>query len=325
MAESLAQQGTEVIKEFIRNPAARSGFNSPLGKPTKPTIVTPTNSSTVNNSKFTLSAYSHPQGVPQKSIQVQRSLISDFSTQLDTYTYADNLTTIYDSPKIVGTMTMYARARYIDSFGVASDWSDAVVYTSDVADFSIVGSFRVGGAAAATSRQITFTGSKISDILVVSIAYDTAGGFTAPNGWTLIHQLPNCLTGSSYALIYKVATEDDEAVTLVNGFDYTGVIIRGLSGASSYVGSSMSAGVASTALPMAANALGRQSLALGFCRSGSTFTIGGNWTKVYGQLSESLSGYFSPFFAWSTESASATVSRTNTGYQAYIVNLTFGS
>ncbi len=43
MAESLAQQGTEVIKEFIRNPAARSGFNNPLGKSSKPIITYPVN------------------------------------------------------------------------------------------------------------------------------------------------------------------------------------------------------------------------------------------------------------------------------------------
>ena len=68
MSESLTQQSSVILKEFIRNPATRSGFNSPLGKPNKPTIVSPANASTITNNNFILSTYEHPLSVSQKSI-----------------------------------------------------------------------------------------------------------------------------------------------------------------------------------------------------------------------------------------------------------------
>ena len=63
MSESLAQQSSVILKKFIRNPATRSGFNSSLGKPNKPTIVSLANASTVTNNNFILSTYEHPLSV----------------------------------------------------------------------------------------------------------------------------------------------------------------------------------------------------------------------------------------------------------------------
>lgn len=325
MSESLAQQSSTILKEFIRNPATRSGFNSPLGKPNKPTIVIPANASTVTNSRFTLSAYSHPLGVTQKSIQIQRSLVSDFSTLLDVYVYTDNSTTIYESPVVVGQMTLYARARYIDSFGVASDWSDSIVYTSESVNFSIINQFRVGGNTSTIPREITFTGSQAGDILVVSVACNTPDNFTPPAGWTLIHQLNNCLSGSSYALIYRIATQSNTIVSMLGGFEYVGVIIRGLTGAPTFATLQLGVGVMSSYMALATNSTSRPSLIFGYCRTGSTINPEVSWTKVFGIPSESLSGYFTPFFAWSETSVGTGITRNASTYQAYFVNLTFGS
>lgn len=146
------------------------GVAGPAG-PAAPTLVSPA-AGADGGKVFTVGAYSHPLDVPKWCTQIQRARDAAFTvdTELSPIATQDVSTTV-TLTWAVRTGTNYWRARDIDVFGVAGEWSAVRAYNTPVGEFT-GGTLTQDGdyyvRTFTTSGTLTVSEGGIADVLLVA-------------------------------------------------------------------------------------------------------------------------------------------------------------
>lgn len=322
---SRAHRHAKNLQPLVENPNVT--YTPPFGGPSTPSVITPANGASSQGMGFVLSAYSHPSGVPQAGIQIQRATNNTFTLNMILSPIAAGTTStasVASSGYTAGTVA-YVRARYIDTFGQPSDWSAPVSYVQ-TNNPEVSAQARSGNANAA-SHSLTFTGSAIGELIIILVAANTVP--TTPSGFTAQGSYSSVLSGSSTYVYSKVATANNESVTVSVGgaAEVIGCVLRY---ASAYPGGTMFAqaktAASSYAIQIPSAGAGKWALVMGFCRSPSaniTMPSGAGWTTIYNLSTQSGSSYFTPLIAWAPSLAAGNITRASTTYEAWQMTLTF--
>lgn len=322
-SRSRAYEHVKNLHPLVLNPNPGSNYTPPFGKPNAPTIVAPTNGSNSNGQGFTLSAYGHPNSVEQRSIQIQRAKNVGFTDTVLTSAPTLNTTVSAALEALPSYGGWYARARYIDSFGQPSEWSDTVSFTAVSAP--VVRAQARSGSSSAASHSLTFTGASVGDLIILACASNSLP--TLPSGFTLQGTYNSVLSGSNVYMYSKIATANNESVTFTTtgAGDVIGTVLQFAAAYPTALAQAKATGT-SFALNIPSGGTGKWALVMGFCRSPSasvTMPAGGGWTTIYNLSTQSGSTYFTPIIAWTASLAAGTITRQSATYETWHITFNF--
>lgn len=160
--------GTGAFSAMAKQSEVASGG---LAAPNTPALVSPA-AGADGGKVFTVGAYSHPLGAPKWCTQIQRARDAAFTVDVESSSIAtQDTSTTATLTWDVRTGTNYWRARDIDVFGVASEWSAARAYNTPAGVFT-------GGALTqdgdysvrtfTTSGTLTVSANSVADVLIVA-------------------------------------------------------------------------------------------------------------------------------------------------------------
>lgn len=193
--------GTGAFSAMAKQSEVASGR---LAAPNTPALVSPA-AGADGGKVFTVGAYSHQLGVPKWRTQIQRARDAAFTVDVESSSIAtQDTSTTATLTWDVRTGTNYWRARDIDVFGVASEWSAARAYNTPTGAFT-GGTLTQDGNYSVrtftTSGTLTVSEDGIADVLIVAGGGGGGGSVGGGGGGGGVVYLPgHTFTAGTYSV-----------------------------------------------------------------------------------------------------------------------------
>lgn len=284
-----------------------------FSNPATPTIIAPASGASYAGTFVTISGYTHPDGAPHFCTQIQRATNAGMTSSLETSTISVNASLSVQLPGGSYGQTYYVRARVIDWFGGASDWSSVSSYVCTT-PITFIGAAQ-DGTGNQNSRTIAVAASQPGDLYIQSVAYQ--GASPTPVGFTKVYDVNSYLQGTTHAIYTKtVATAGESAE--ISAYGRVLVCLRGLGSLSNAPALSyMEGGVTTAPIVLPSGGTGGECLVLGWDRSTSPNTLASPWSQTFGDVGGGVNGYWTPVIAFSSTAQDAkTWSRASGTFEA---------
>lgn len=274
-----------------------------FSNPASPTIIAPANGTSYAGTFVTVSGYTHPEDVPHFCTQIQRATNAGMTEGLETTPISANQSLSVFLPYGSYGQTYYVRARVLDWFGGASEWSSITSYVCTT-PIAFVGAAQ-DGTGNQNSRSLSIAASRPGDLYIQSVAYQ--GASPAPVGFTKIYDQNSYLDGTTHAVYTKSVSIAGE-VAEISAYARVLVCLRGIGSLSSTPFLNfMDGGTASKPLVLPTGGTGAEGLVLGWDRSTSPNTIAAPWSQYFGDVGGGVNGYWTPVIAFSSVSEDARI------------------
>lgn len=292
---------------------------SAWGVPGVPTLLAPIGGASATGKEFTVGGYSHPSGVPKFCAQVQRARDAAFTTGVELSALGMNATNVVAMPKgPVDEQLYYWRARHVDQFGGASDWSAAQSYRQLAAEIVATGS---AGGTEGTYTITLSSPAQPGDIILLAAKGNTADA-VLPAGFSTLEYA----SSGRYVLAAMELTSGTSTVgPLSKTMNAVAVVVRGgeLARISWVPWVEFPSGSPSS-FTMPANSAGKSCIFIAFDRSQNTanFGVPTGWNKL---VSANYT-YFSTIAAYSlaVSGSSISVTRSSSLYSLGGITISLG-